>query len=152
MCYLCYLLIGYDKDFRLVNTIRCLSRTPSRNPDVFPDPFTYKTERWLVDEKARVTADSVTLTESGYCPFSIGVCWCPAKTLAYLEKSNTLAKLLLRLDGRLLEGDQTEAGGPELMWGRRNKPHYQVNDCFVTLRNGAMVRFRLRENHHGGDC
>lgn len=110
----------------------------------FPDPFVFRPERWIVDEKAGVTANSVSRAESAFAPFSIGSRGCIGKNLAYLEMKITMARVLHRFEVRRLEGNTLGAGAPELMWGRMNQGQYQVKDAFIALRDGPIVQFRKR--------
>lgn len=64
------------------------------NESVFPDPFIYRPERWIVDEKGGVSAADVARAESAFSPFSSGAQACIGKKLAYLELTITLARLL----------------------------------------------------------
>ena len=110
--------------------------------DVFPEPFAFRPERWLAGAAPDVTAASVARAEAAFHPFSLGARRCPARGLAYVEMSVALAKLLLRADVRLSEGDETGAGRAALGWGRREAGHYQEKEGFVMERDGPVVQFR----------
>lgn len=49
------------------------------NPEYYPHPFEYKPERWIADSEPKVTADSVSLGQSAFCPFSVGPRGCIGK-------------------------------------------------------------------------
>jgi cytochrome P450 len=49
------------------------------NPEYYPRPFEYKPERWIAELEPNVTADSVELGKSAFCPFSIGPRGCIGK-------------------------------------------------------------------------
>ena len=113
--------------------------------DVFPAPFAFKPERWLAGSTPDITPETVARAAAGFHPFSRGARRCPARGLAYVEMSVALAKLLVRADVRLRDGDATGAGGPGLEWGRREPGHFQERDCFVMARDGPVVQLRARE-------
>ena len=114
------------------------------DPEFFPDPFSFKLERWIVDEEKGVSAASVELARSAFNPFSLGPRGCSGKNLAYLEMTVAMAKVLYRLDFRGLEGDALGGGGPDMMWGRRGRGQFQTKDVFVAIRDGPNVQFRSR--------
>lgn len=131
----------FDQGTNIGTALYCLHH----DARIFPDPFSFRPERWIVDEKAGVGAESVASAESAFAPFSIGSRGCIGKNLAYMEMTVTMARLLWRLEVRKLEGDRLGEGGPEMMWGRRDEGHFQVKDAFVSLRDGPMVQFKERE-------
>lgn len=114
------------------------------NQDIFPDAPTFKPERWIPDEVAGTTAESVLLSRSAFVPFSTGPRGCPGKNLAYMEMSIVMAKILFLADVRSVEGNDLGAGRPEMIWGRRNKMQYQAKDAFVSAKDGPMVQFKAR--------
>jgi cytochrome P450 len=114
------------------------------NQSVFPDPFVYRPERWIVDEKAGVTAADVARAESAFSPFSRGATACVGKNLAYLMLNITMARLLYLFDFKVPDGNTVGEGAPELMWGRRVKNQFQVADSFVAKNQGPMVQVRKR--------
>ncbi|KAI4187856.1 MAG: hypothetical protein LQ348_004018 [Seirophora lacunosa] len=118
--------------------------TLQHNDDVFADPFAFRPERWIADEKTGVTAEDVAACEAAFAPFSIGPRACPGKKLAYLEISITMAKVLYLSDVQAVEGDTLGAGSADLIWGRRRAACFQSRDTFVSQRDGPMVQFRSR--------
>jgi len=122
--------------------------TPSyaihHSEEYYSDPFTFRPERWIVDEKAGVTAESVALAQSAFCPFSLGSRGCIGKGLAYLELTIAIATVLFFYDVRLAQGDRTGEGRSELEWGRRRKGEYQMKDVFVSSTEGPVVEFKAR--------
>ena len=78
--------------------------TLHHNPAYYPEPFSYKPERWMVADGSDggmngkggdailQTADAVKTAQSAYCPFSIGPRGCIGKGVAYLELSIALAE------------------------------------------------------------
>ena len=109
-----------------------------RKADYFPDPLAYKPERWLIDgqtDKPNVTAESLALAQSAFCPFSIGSRGCIGKGVAYLELSIALARALFLYDMRLAQGQDV---------GRGPDGQYELSDIFVARKNGPIVQFRAR--------
>ena len=92
---------------------------------------------------------SVAGVESACFPFSIGSRGCPGKRLAYQEMSTVMARVVFCMDFRAVEGDQKGVGGPHLMWGRRNKTQWQVDDALVVTRDGPLIQFRARSTSKG---
>lgn len=121
------------------------SHSLHRNEDIFADPAVFRPERWIPDEKSGVTVESVAASEAAFAPFSIGPRGCPGKTLAYLEMSIVMAKVLYLSDVQAVEGDDLGAGMAHLIWGRRNKANFQTKNTFVSVREGPMARFRSRK-------
>ena len=110
-----------------------------RKADYFPDPLIYKPGRWLVDDKAEemdITAESLGLALSAFCPFSIGPRGCIGKGVAYLELSVALARTLFLYDMRLANGEDI---------GRAPDGQYELSDIFVARKNGPIVQFRTRQ-------
>lgn len=114
------------------------------NQNFFPDPFVYRPERWIVDEKIGVSAADVAHAESAFSPFSLGAHSCVGKKLAYLMLSISLARLLYQLDFKVPEGKALGQGGPDLMWGRRARDQFQVTDCFIASKQGPLAQFKRR--------
>lgn len=112
------------------------------NGEIFPEPFSFKPERWIPSVEAGVTAASVGTYDSAFAPFSTGLRGCPGKNLAYLEMSVTMAKLLFLSDVRAVEGNDLGAGKANLMWGRKDTAHFQTWDVFVSIREGPIVQFK----------
>lgn len=115
------------------------------NESVFPDPFVYRPERWIMDEKGGVSAAVVARTESAFSPFSFGSQACVGKNLTYLELTIALARLLYLPDVNVPGGNTVDMGAPDLMWSRRNKNQFQVTDFFIAGKQGPMAQFKRRQ-------
>ncbi|OCL10635.1 benzoate 4-monooxygenase cytochrome P450 [Glonium stellatum] len=111
------------------------------NKDYFPDPWSFRPERWIVDPKTGVTAESVELATRAFCPFSLGTRGCIGKFLAYLEFKLTMAHVLYRFDMREAPGENLGGGGPDLEEGRQRQNEFQMDDAFGVMRNGPLVEF-----------
>ena len=114
------------------------------NEEYFPDPFTYKPNRWLVGSEPGVTPESVQLARSAFCAFSMGPRICLGRRMAYREMSLVIAKLVWLFDMRLAEGSKIGEGGPNLPYGRQRPGEYQLTDTFSAKSHGPMVEFSYR--------
>ena len=114
------------------------------NEDYYPDPFTFSPERWIVDPKNDVSAEGVARAQSAFGAFGLGPRGCVGKNLAYVELSLTLARLLWLYDIRAKEGDHTGEGGPGKTLGRARVGEYQLEDIWVSRRNGPVIELRAR--------
>ena len=110
------------------------------NESMIQDPFVFRPERWILDEKNGVTAESIAALQSAFYPFSCGPRACPGKNLAYLEMTITMAKLLYLGDVRAVEGSDLGAGRANMTWGRRNKKQFQT--LLVTAIRGIILLSR----------
>jgi cytochrome P450 len=120
-------------------------------PLYYPEPFVFRPERWIVDEKAEggASAESVAIARAAFCPFSLGPRGCIGKSVAYHEVMIALVNLLFLYDIRLPKdiGEQEPSGEGRpnhKHWGRRKKEEYQLVEYFGTERKGPMVEFRWR--------
>lgn len=119
----------------------------SFNENIYPDPFRFKPERWIVeDDPAGTTAESVALAESAFCAFSTGSRGCPGKNLAWLEMSVVMAKSIYMFEIRRDCQSNLGCGSPDRETGRQNVNQYQTFDTFVSLRDGPMVQLRPRRH------
>ncbi|KAH8805807.1 cytochrome P450 [Xylogone sp. PMI_703] len=119
--------------------------TIHHNPDYYPDPFTFKPERWIPDSEPTVTRESVDLAQSAFCPFSIGSRGCIGKGLAYAELTETLARVIFLYEMRKAAGMTTGEGHPDLEWGRQRPNEFQLRDSFTSMMDGPYVEFRRRD-------
>lgn len=115
----------------------------SYNEDIFPEPFEFRPERWIAGEGA-ASDESVALAESAFCAFSYGSRGCPGKSLAWLEMSILMAKVIYNFEIRPDASNTLGGGNLDGKVGRRNVDHYQTFDAFVSLRDGPMVQFKYR--------
>lgn len=115
------------------------------DPEIFVAPFSFRPERWIVDENNRDRSkDSVERAEAAFHPFLMGIRGCPGRHLAKLELSIIAARLLFKCEIRAVSGDTTGEGRRDMMWGRRQESQYQTRDALVPLRKGPIVQVRLR--------
>jgi cytochrome P450 len=53
--------------------------TIHHNADYYPQPFEFRPERWVLDSEPKTTAESVSVAQSAFCPFSVGPRGCIGK-------------------------------------------------------------------------
>lgn len=114
----------------------------SYNKDIFPAPFEFRPERWIVGEGS--SAESVDLADSGFCTFSYGSRGCPGRNLAWLEMQIIMAKIVYHFEIRQDASNSVGGGSPDSRAGRRHVDQYQTYDAFVSLRDGPVVQFKKR--------
>ena len=120
------------------------------NEQIFPDPFNFRPECWIVDEKNnKTTAADVARSESAFSPFSTGPRGCIVKNLAYLELMIMVGRVLYRMDMVKVNNDEYRGkvggGDPKGIWGRRCEGQYQLKDNFLAEKDGPWVRVKARE-------
>jgi cytochrome P450 len=120
----------------------------SYNSNVYPEPFKFCPERWIVDEtgKEGSSADSVALAENGFCAFSYGTRGCVGKNLAWLEMRLVMAKTLYMYE---IQADPTnKLGGGDVNGkpGRQKEDQYQIYDMFVANRKGPVIQMKKRQH------
>ncbi|ROW08224.1 hypothetical protein VMCG_03327 [Cytospora schulzeri] len=120
----------------------------SHNPAIFPEPFTYKPERWLPSSNTNsdTAEDDEAARKSMYeafASFSIGPRNCVGKPLAYLETSIVIAKTLWYFDFERAPGPLGSVGE-----GRdRGRPdEFCTHDGFNSTHDGPYLVFRARES------
>ena len=114
------------------------------NPEYFPDPFSFKPERWI--ESIDNPAESIAIARKAFNPFSIGSRQCSGRNLAYLQLKLTLAHVLWRFDMRLAPDEPSRGGGkPGLGVGRERQDEFQLWDALGFGRDGPMVEFKMAQ-------
>jgi cytochrome P450 len=111
------------------------------NPKYFPEPFIFKPERWLAEQGGEFSPADVELAKSAMCPFSIGSRGCIGKSMAYLELSIAMARLVYTYGFRAVDGDNDGAGKPGLEYGRHRKHEFQLVDNFICAKTGPLLEF-----------
>lgn len=120
-----------------------------RNEEVFEDPFSYKPERWMGEEK---TVNGHGPLKAGvgqsysFTPFGAGRSSCVGKVMAYQEMSYILARLLWELDLRADPDNTLGEGSGASSEGRGRKDEFQTYCCFVSWQDGPVVQFRRRQD------
>lgn len=109
------------------------------DPDIYPDPWTWKPERWLEHSEMRAKA------REAFCPFLIGPLNCIGKNMAYIASKCALAELIWRCDIRSAnEGHVTGGGSKDLEDGRQREDEYQMHDWILGFRDGPMIEVKER--------
>jgi hypothetical protein len=122
------------------------------NPLYYPDPWTFKPERWIPSSS---TPESLALARKAYCPFSVGPMDRAGKNMAYLALKLVLVNMLFKFDVKLSGGKKESVllkdwglgsnGGGDLEAkeeGRRRVGEYQVVDFMAGYRDGPVVEVR----------
>ncbi|KAJ2998822.1 hypothetical protein NUW58_g206 [Xylaria curta] len=109
------------------------------NEAYFPEPFTFKPERFL--HKSELAKDA-------FAAFSLGARSCMGKSMAYLEASLVLAKTLWHFD--FIQAPTHEGAlGEFAYWKMRGRDdraaEYQINDMFGAAHDGPCLIFTPRK-------
>lgn len=128
----------------IVGTVPWVS---SRNEEVWGDAGVFRPERWILDEANGVTAESLARLRANFHPFLTGPGSCVGKNVAMAEMMICVARTLHRLELRRAPGSTLGGGKHELGWGARDKRQFQLEDAFISLRQGPEVQFRKRSRH-----
>ncbi|KAI1084876.1 cytochrome P450 [Whalleya microplaca] len=94
------------------------------NEGYFPDPFTFRPERWLDDAKTMRDA---------FAPFSLGPRGCAGKAMEYLEISLVVAKIMWYFDFRSV--------------GSEHAGVFELLDNFTSSHDGPHLEFQQRGEH-----
>ncbi|KAI9754740.1 MAG: hypothetical protein M1815_005439 [Lichina confinis] len=115
------------------------------NPKYYPEPFTFRPERWLVGEAGHTRAD-VDRAHASFTPFSIGMRGCLGKGLAITETMLTLATILFRCDFKLADGELGRVGEGKAgaAYGRHRQQEYQLHDHVTSQKDGPFLQFAPR--------
>ncbi|CAG9984559.1 unnamed protein product [Clonostachys byssicola] len=104
------------------------------NKDYFPDPFTFKPERWL--------EGSDEANREAFAPFSLGSRGCLGKSMAYLEASLTMAKMLVAFDFTEASDMQATSKVGDKALEAQHPNVFHVRDSFAALHDGPFLNFR----------
>ena len=147
-------------------TVGCSAYVLHHDPTAYPDPFSFRPERWIPHDHSTntntastststhlpapsplQTPQQVSLAREAFTAFSHGSRGCVGKQLAYLELCICLGRVLWTYDIRrsanqpgVTMADQRRKRG----WKIRDD-EYQLRDCFLAERQGPWVEFRRRE-------
>ena len=106
--------------------------------------FTFKPDRWLRSPLGTATEESLLLSQSAFCPFSVGPRCCAGKSLAYTEMSLLLARIIFLFDLRLSKHSRPEEDKSNWIRENTRQSEFQIFDSIVALHDGPMVEFRRR--------
>lgn len=118
----------------------------SFNKDIYPEPFTFRPERWIVADDSHVgsSSDSVAKAQSGFCAFSTGSRGCVGKNLAWLEMRIVIAKALWMFEVKADPMNKLGGGDAQGKPGRQREEEYQTYEMFVSNRKGPIIQLRKR--------
>ncbi|TGJ81219.1 hypothetical protein E0Z10_g7545 [Xylaria hypoxylon] len=112
------------------------------NEAYFPEPFTFKPERFLSQ-----SLPTGRLIKDAFAPFSLGSRGCMGRSMAYFEASLILAKTLWHYDFVQAPNDAGMVG-ESTYWNARGKGdrvnEYQINDIFGATHDGPCLMFKPR--------
>ena len=114
------------------------------NEQVFPDSFTFKPERWIVSDDNPKQA--VDLARHVFSVFSIGSRACAGKNMAYMELSDSIAKIVWYLDLQSADGTLEGLGGGYhgAQYGRHREKEFQLREHLTCNHDGPFLRFHVR--------
>ncbi|KAF1844724.1 benzoate 4-monooxygenase cytochrome-like protein P450 [Cucurbitaria berberidis CBS 394.84] len=118
----------------------------SFDKDAYPEPFTFRPERWIVSEDKTVgsSEESVAVARKSFCAFSAGSRGCVGKNLAWLEMRIVIAKALWMFEVRADPTNKLGGGDPQGKPGRQRENEYQTYEMFVSNRKGPIVQLKKR--------
>jgi len=118
------------------------------NPRYFPQPFTFRPERWIVgaEQEGLSTADQVHTANSAFLTFGKGSRTCIGKGLAFMESMSIMAMILCTFDFKMAEGKEGGCGEgvPGTEYGRHRVKEYQIYDHVTAVNDGPILQFRTR--------
>ncbi|KAI0876291.1 cytochrome P450 [Hypoxylon argillaceum] len=120
------------------------------NPEYFEDPFAFRPERWLspTDGDAEETAEgrkSRAQMRRAHVAFGLGDRSCAGKSMAYMEASLTIAKILWYFDFKRAPGKDGSLGcgkGGKDPWDARDQ--FQIYDVLGADHDGPNLFFKPR--------
>lgn len=112
----------------------------------FPCAFSFIPERWISgphdDTKFNTSPRAMELAKSAFSAFSAGPRGCIGKTMAYMEISITIARLLFLYDIRI-PSSETPITSPKKS---EDAMEYKLWDYFISDRQGPTLEFKKRKN------
>tara|TARA_R110002060_G_scaffold65132_3_gene74142 strand:+ start:1 stop:1347 length:1347 start_codon:yes stop_codon:yes gene_type:complete len=113
------------------------------DPDMFPEPWVFRPERWISSSSTGVTPEDVSAAKAAYAPFLIGPMNCIGKNISYITLKLALAHLLLKHEVKL--SGKTTGGGNEYDVDelRRKEGEHQMTDWILGFRDGPIVQTRV---------
>ncbi|KAH7308442.1 cytochrome P450 [Stachybotrys elegans] len=111
------------------------------NEEFFPDPFTFKPERWLREDNEldTVSKEVRDTMQRAFIPFMVGDRSCAGKALAYMEIGVTMARCSWYFDF-----EPASTGQPEFRGSTSRPGEYPVGDIFIASHEGPNLVFKTR--------
>ncbi|KAF2791395.1 cytochrome P450 monooxygenase-like protein [Melanomma pulvis-pyrius CBS 109.77] len=117
--------------------------TDGHNEEVYGDADVFRPERWMPDQSN--SAEEVSRIKTTFHPFSLGPFNCAGTNFALQELMLMVAKTVHRLEFRLAPGyAEGEGARHKKVVGEREIPQFQLEDAFITVREGPILQFRRR--------
>jgi cytochrome P450 len=120
------------------------------NEEYFPEPFTFKPERWLEPSQpeSQEASQARVLMHRAFAPFALGARGCAGKAMAYLEDSLGIAKTVWYFDFEAAPGKLGQIGGGTAgsTNGRHRADEYQLYDNVTASHDGPFVVLHPRGN------
>ncbi|KAI1506130.1 cytochrome P450 [Biscogniauxia marginata] len=112
------------------------------NERYFPDPFSFKLERWMSTHSEEQTK----IMHDAFVPFSAGSRICVGKSTAYLETSLVLAKTFWHFDFEKARGELGElgAGSSSGIFGRHRAGEFQLYEMVSSTHDEPNLVFHPR--------
>ncbi|KAF1978873.1 cytochrome P450 [Bimuria novae-zelandiae CBS 107.79] len=117
------------------------------NDEIYGDVAIYRPERWLVQDTN--SAEDVARIKANFHSFSIGPFNCAGSKFALQELMLVVATTVHRFVFRLASEWARGAGLRHRLFGMETKttrvvPHFQVQDAYITVKDGPVLQFRKR--------
>jgi cytochrome P450 len=113
------------------------------DPNIFPDPWSFRPERWIASPSTGNTSESVSAAKAACGPFLVGPMNCIGKNMSYIALKLALAHILFCNDVRI-GGKLTGGGAKDKAVGRQREGEYQMEDWILGFRDGPMVEVKIR--------
>lgn len=122
------------------------------NEEYFPEPFTFKPERWIAGDIVASAGDfnednlPSLANNRAFTPFSLGDRSCAGKAMAYLEVSLAMAKTLWYFDFKKSPGTLGDVGcrkrGGKDGWDSIGE--FELHDMLTSRHDGPNLIFKPR--------
>ena len=104
------------------------------DPDIYPDPFAYNPDRWLVRPQDR-------RMQAAFCPFLKGPRMCPGQMVAYFAMELALFHLVYRYELRAAAGKVTGGGYTNVP---EREDEYHFKDWILGYADGPLIELDER--------
>ncbi|KAI5921958.1 cytochrome P450 [Camillea tinctor] len=125
------------------------------DPTYFPEPFAFRPERWLfptVDNapESQQEREARATMQRAHVVFGLGDRGCAGKSMAYMESSLTIARILWYFDFERAPGEDGKLGAG---WEGSKDPWYgpdqfQIYDVLGADHTGPNLLFRARGEYY----
>ncbi|KAF2103747.1 cytochrome P450, partial [Rhizodiscina lignyota] len=111
------------------------------NETYFKEPFRFWPERWLPDSQSPEDKHRERLhrMRKAFLPFGAGTRSCPGRSMAIMEISLTMAKVLWYFDFHRTPGKGQSVG-------REREDEFQIRDITTAMHDGPYLNFECRDD------